>query len=200
MKLSINSLSKTYANGVHALRNVSLILNNGMFGLLGPNGAGKSSLMRTIATLQEADTGSIFLDDLDVLKNKTGVRQLLGYLPQEFGVYPKVSAERMLDHIARLKGIANAGLCPRRRRANSETNWVVIGGFDRAISAITRIRLFGSFSAISVIWSAHEPASSRSVIPTATRIATRRKFSSSARRSMMGMAHNSPNLRGVLVW
>src|SRR4051794_37130617 len=109
MKLVINNLSKTYANGVCALKDVSLTLNNGMFGLLGPNGAGKSSLMRTIATLQQADKGSIYLDDLDVLKNKTDVRQLLGYLPQEFGVYPKVSAERMLDHIARLKGINNAG-------------------------------------------------------------------------------------------
>src|SRR6195952_5267132 len=107
MKLVINSLSKTYANGVHALKDVSLTLNNGMFGLLGPNGAGKSSLMRTIATLQEADKGSVFLDDLDVLKSKTRVRQLLGYLPQEFGVYPKISAERMLDHIAQLKGIGN---------------------------------------------------------------------------------------------
>lgn len=109
MKLMINALSKTYANGVHALKDVSLTLNNGMFGLLGPNGAGKSSLMRTIATLQEADKGSVFLDDLDVLKSKTRVRQLLGYLPQEFGVYPKISAERMLDHIAKLKGIDNAG-------------------------------------------------------------------------------------------
>jgi len=109
MKLSINALSKTYANGVHALKDVTLTLNNGMFGLLGPNGAGKSSLMRTIATLQEADQGSIFLDDLNVIKNKTEVRQLLGYLPQEFGVYPKVSAERMLDHIAQLKGIENTG-------------------------------------------------------------------------------------------
>lgn len=109
MKLTINSLSKTYANGVHALKDVSLTLNNGMFGLLGPNGAGKSSLMRTIATLQEADNGSIFLDELDVLKNKTRVRQLLGYLPQEFGVYPKISAERMLDHIAQLKGVGNSG-------------------------------------------------------------------------------------------
>ena len=107
MKLHINSLSKTYANGVQALKDVTLTLNNGMFGLLGPNGAGKSSLMRTIATLQEADAGSIFLDDLDVLKNKTQVRQLLGYLPQEFGVYPKISAERMLDHIAQLKGVGN---------------------------------------------------------------------------------------------
>ncbi|HEX3933377.1 MAG TPA: ABC transporter ATP-binding protein, partial [Puia sp.] len=109
MKLMINSLSKTYANGVHALKDVSLTLNNGMFGLLGPNGAGKSSLMRTIATLQEADKGSVFLDDLDVLRNKTRVRQLLGYLPQEFGVYPKITAERMLDHIARLKGVGQAG-------------------------------------------------------------------------------------------
>jgi ABC-2 type transport system ATP-binding protein len=107
MKLQINSLSKTYSNGVHALKDVSLTLNNGMFGLLGPNGAGKSSLMRTIATLQEADAGSIYLDDLDVLKNKTRVRQLLGYLPQEFGVYPKISAERMLDHIAQLKGVGD---------------------------------------------------------------------------------------------
>ncbi|SHL99421.1 ABC transporter ATP-binding protein [Mucilaginibacter sp. OK098] len=108
MKLQINALSKTYSNGVQALKDVSLTLNNGMFGLLGPNGAGKSSLMRTIATLQEADAGSIFLDDLDVINNKTQVRQLLGYLPQEFGVYPKISAERMLDHIAQLKGVGNA--------------------------------------------------------------------------------------------
>src|SRR5882757_4918365 len=109
MQLNINSLSKTYSNGVQAIKNVSLSLNEGMFGLLGPNGAGKSSLMRTIATLQEADQGSIFLDGLDVLKDKTAVRQLLGYLPQEFGVYPKISAERMLDHIAQLKGIGNSG-------------------------------------------------------------------------------------------
>jgi ABC-2 type transport system ATP-binding protein len=109
MKLVIESLSKTYANGVAALKDVSLTLTNGMFGLLGPNGAGKSSLMRTIATLQEADKGSIFLDDLDVLQEKTKVRQLLGYLPQEFGVYPKISAERMLDHIAQLKGVGNKG-------------------------------------------------------------------------------------------
>src|SRR6202163_363110 len=108
MKLTITSLSKTYPNGVQAVKNVSLTLNNGMFGLLGPNGAGKSSLMRTIATLQEADQGSIFLDDLDVLKQKKELRQLLGYLPQEFGVYPRISAEQMLDHIARLKGVSNA--------------------------------------------------------------------------------------------
>ena len=109
MKLSINSLSKTYSNGVRALHNVSLELDNGMFGLLGPNGAGKSSLMRTLATLQEADSGSAFLDELDMLQNKTRVRQQLGYLPQEFGVYPRISAEQMLDHVARLKGVHQAG-------------------------------------------------------------------------------------------
>jgi ABC-type multidrug transport system ATPase subunit len=103
MHLTITNLSKTYTNGVKAIRNVSLSLNEGMFGLLGPNGAGKSSLMRTIATLQEADEGSIHLDNINVLKQKTEVRQLLGYLPQEFGVYPKISAEQMLDHIAKLK-------------------------------------------------------------------------------------------------
>jgi len=108
MQLVINALSKTYPNGVQAVKNVSLTLNNGMFGLLGPNGAGKSSLMRTIATLQEADEGTIFLDDLNVLTQKKQTRQLLGYLPQEFGVYPRISAEQMLDHIARLKGIGNA--------------------------------------------------------------------------------------------
>jgi ABC-2 type transport system ATP-binding protein len=105
MQLSIQNLSKTYSNGVHALKDVSLTINQGMFGLLGPNGAGKSSLMRTIATLQEADSGSITLGDLNVLKEKHEVRKFLGYLPQEFGVYPKVTAEVMLDHIADLKGI-----------------------------------------------------------------------------------------------
>jgi len=109
MQLNINALSKTYANGVQAIKNVSLTLNQGMFGLLGPNGAGKSSLMRTVATLQEADEGSIFLDGLDVLKQKTELRKILGYLPQEFGVYPKISAEQMLDHIAQLKGVSSKG-------------------------------------------------------------------------------------------
>ncbi|MEO5595324.1 MAG: ABC transporter ATP-binding protein [Chitinophagaceae bacterium] len=109
MKLVISKLSKTYPNGVQALKNISLTLANGMFGLLGPNGAGKSSLMRTIATLQEADEGTVYLDDLDVLNNKTKVRQLLGYLPQEFGVYPRISAEQMLDHVAKLKGVSNPG-------------------------------------------------------------------------------------------
>lgn len=107
MQLDIKGLSKTYSNGVQAIKNVSLTLNEGMFGLLGPNGAGKSSLMRTIATLQEADEGSIHLDSIDVLKQKTAVRQLLGYLPQEFGVYPKISADLMLNHIAQLKGISS---------------------------------------------------------------------------------------------
>lgn len=105
MELSIQSLSKTYPNGVAALKEVTLTIPTGMYGLLGPNGAGKSSLMRTIATLQDADSGSIHLDGLDVLKEKTAVRKMLGYLPQEFGVYPKVSAQDMLDHIAVLKGL-----------------------------------------------------------------------------------------------
>jgi ABC-2 type transport system ATP-binding protein len=108
MALVIKDLSKTYANGVQALKNVSLTIPTGMFGLLGPNGAGKSSLMRTIATLQDADTGSIYLDDLDVLQEKDTVRRILGYLPQEFGVYPRVSAEELLDHLAVLKGIGNS--------------------------------------------------------------------------------------------
>lgn len=109
MELTISKLNKTYANGVQALKDVTLTIPQGMFGLLGPNGAGKSSLMRTIATLQEADSGSIHLGDIDVLKDKDAVRRMLGYLPQEFGVYPKVSAENMLDHVAGLKGINNRG-------------------------------------------------------------------------------------------
>src|SRR5688572_31516662 len=106
MELVIRNLSKTYPNGTQALKNVNLTIPTGMFGLLGPNGAGKSSLMRTIATLQKADQGSIMLGDLDVLNQKEEVRKVLGYLPQEFGVYPKVSAEELLDHFALLKGIA----------------------------------------------------------------------------------------------
>jgi ABC-2 type transport system ATP-binding protein len=106
--LSIVDLSKTYSNGVRALQGVSLDIPRGMFGLLGPNGAGKSTLMRTIATLQEADRGTITLDGLDVLSNKDEVRKVLGYLPQEFGVYPRVTAEALLDHFATLKGITNA--------------------------------------------------------------------------------------------
>ena len=102
MQLVIENLSKTYSNGVQALKNISLTIDQGMFGLLGPNGAGKSSLMRTISTLQEADSGSIRLGSLDVLSQKHEVRKILGYLPQEFGVYPRVTAETMLDHIADL--------------------------------------------------------------------------------------------------
>lgn len=106
--LSIKSLSKTYSNGVRALDNVSLEIPNGMFGLLGPNGAGKSSLMRTISTLQEADSGSIEFNGIDVLKDKDAVRKQLGYLPQDFGVYPKVSAEDLLTHFAVLKGFTQS--------------------------------------------------------------------------------------------
>lgn len=107
--LSIKGLNKTYANGVKALDDVSLEISNGMFGLLGPNGAGKSSLMRTIATLQEADAGSVFLDELDIVEEPAELRKVLGYLPQEFGVYPRFTAEQMLDHIAVLKGVSHRG-------------------------------------------------------------------------------------------
>ena len=113
MHLVISHLSKTYPNGTQALKDVSLTIPAGMFGLLGPNGAGKSSLMRTIATLQEADTGTVRLGEIDVLRDKEAVRRVLGYLPQEFGLYPKVSAEDLLDHFAVLKGITNR----RERRA-----------------------------------------------------------------------------------
>jgi ABC-2 type transport system ATP-binding protein len=108
MALTITGLSKTYPNGVRALKNLSLTVGSSMFGLLGPNGAGKSSLMRTIATLQDADSGSIVLDGIDVLTQKDEVRRVLGYLPQEFGVYPKMSAVDMLSHLAILKGIVVA--------------------------------------------------------------------------------------------
>jgi ABC-type multidrug transport system ATPase subunit len=107
MALTISGLSKTYPNGVRALRNLSLTIGNEMFGLLGPNGAGKSSLMRTIATLQDPDSGTVTLDGIDVLKDKAAVRKVLGYLPQEFGVYPKMSALDMLHHLAIMKGITN---------------------------------------------------------------------------------------------
>jgi len=112
MELKIDSLSKRYPNGVQALQNVSLSIPRGMFGLLGPNGAGKSTLMRTLATLQEADAGSASLDGIDVLGQKDEVRKVLGYLPQEFGLYPKLSAEILLSHFASLKGISDA----RQRR------------------------------------------------------------------------------------
>jgi ABC-2 type transport system ATP-binding protein len=108
MQLEIQNLSKTYKNGVKALDNVSLTIPCGMYGLLGPNGAGKSTLMRTLATLQEPDSGSARMGDIDMLKQKDEVRKRLGYLPQEFGVYPRISAQDMLSHIALLKGMTNA--------------------------------------------------------------------------------------------
>lgn len=114
MQLVISKLSKTYSNGVHALKEVSLTIPNGMYGLLGPNGAGKSTLIRILSTIQEADSGSIFLDGINVLEDKEAIRKILGYLPQEFGLYPKVSAEVLLTHIASLKGINN-------RREREET-------------------------------------------------------------------------------
>ncbi len=107
MKLEIKNLSKTYANGVHALKSVNLSIGTGMFGLLGQNGAGKSTLMRTIATLQDADEGSITFGDIDVAKDPGELRKVLGYLPQEFGLYPSATAEEMLLHLADLKGIAS---------------------------------------------------------------------------------------------
>lgn len=105
MELVIENLSKTYAGGVQALDNITMTIPRGMFGLLGPNGAGKSTLMRTIATLQTADSGTVKLGDIDVLNEKTRVRNILGYLPQEFGVYPRTSASSLLSHLATLKGV-----------------------------------------------------------------------------------------------
>lgn len=106
-KLSIRNLNKTYPNGTKALVNVNLELDKGMFGLLGPNGAGKSSLMRTLATLQEADSGEAFLGEIDMLNDPQSVRKTLGYLPQEFGVYPRITAYQLLDHVATIKGVTN---------------------------------------------------------------------------------------------
>ena len=110
--LVIENLNKTYANGIQALRYISLEIDCGIFGLLGPNCAGKSSLLRTLATLQDADSGSIILDGLDVLKNPQAARSMLGYLPQDFGVYPTVSAEDLLNQLAVFKGFIN----PRERK------------------------------------------------------------------------------------
>jgi len=109
MEIKINNLSKTYPNGVKALTDINLTISQGMFGLLGPNGAGKSTLMRTIAALQEPDSGSILLDDINILDDKMAVRRVLGYLPQEFNVYPRVKTEELLKHLAILKGIVNKG-------------------------------------------------------------------------------------------
>ena len=136
MPLTIRNMSKRYPNGVQALDNVSLTVEPGMFGLLGPNGAGKSTLMRTLATLQEADGGSAKLDDIDVLRDKDAVRRILGYLPQDFGVYPKVSAEDMLDHFARLKGITDS----RERKAT------VSALLERTNLASVRKQKLGGFS------------------------------------------------------
>jgi ABC-type multidrug transport system ATPase subunit len=108
MQLKIKDLTKTYPNGTQALKGVSLTISKGMFGLLGPNGAGKSTLMRIVATLQSADSGSVHLGDIDVLANPHELRKRLGYLPQEFGVYPRTSARRMLNHLAILKGVGPA--------------------------------------------------------------------------------------------
>jgi ABC-type multidrug transport system ATPase subunit len=113
MELHIRNVSKSYPNGVQALKDVTLTIPAGMYGLLGPNGAGKSTLMRILATLQEPDAGSIHLGDLDVVRQKDEVRKTLGYLPQEFGVYPRVNAEELLEHFALLKGIGE-------RRARKE--------------------------------------------------------------------------------
>ena len=107
MKLAISNLTKTYKNGVKAIDNLSIEIGVGMFGLLGPNGAGKSSLMRTIATLQSPDSGSITFGDINVLEDNMSLRKVLGYLPQSFGVYPKMSANDLLDYFATLKGIAS---------------------------------------------------------------------------------------------
>ena len=108
MNLKIKNISKTYSNGVEALKNISLEIGSGMFGLLGPNGAGKSTLMRTIASLQNADEGSIKIGEIDIFNDKHSLRKILGYLPQEFGVYPKVTAIELLDHMAIMKGITSS--------------------------------------------------------------------------------------------
>jgi ABC-type multidrug transport system ATPase subunit len=136
MELCIEQLSKRYPNGVQALSNVTLRIPAGMFGLLGPNGAGKSTLMRTLAGLQEADSGKVTLDALDVLRDKDGVRRILGYLPQEFGLYPKVSAVDLLDHLATLKGLRNA----KERKA------VVEGLLKRTNLWDARFRRLGTYS------------------------------------------------------
>ncbi len=107
MQLQITDLNKVYANGTHALKSLSLTINKGMFGLLGPNGAGKSTLMRTIATLQQPTSGSITFGDVDVLTDPEGLKRQLGYLPQEFSLYPRIDSETLLDHFAQLKGITN---------------------------------------------------------------------------------------------
>jgi len=136
MQLTVRDLSKRYANGVQALDHVSLTVPPGMFGLLGPNGAGKSTLMRTLATLQGADQGSATLGDIDILREPDRVRGLLGYLPQDFGVYPKVTAVELLDHLARLKGLVDA----KTRRATVDAL------LERVNLAAVRKQKLGGFS------------------------------------------------------
>ncbi|MGO8970868.1 MAG: ABC transporter ATP-binding protein [Myxococcaceae bacterium] len=136
MELRIAGLSKRYPGGVQALRDVTLKIPAGMFGLLGPNGAGKSTLMRILATLQEADAGTATLDGIDVLRDKEAVRRVLGYLPQEFGLYPKVTAVELLDHLAQLKGVASSA--DRRRMVDTL--------LERTNLAEARRRRLGTFS------------------------------------------------------
>jgi ABC-2 type transport system ATP-binding protein len=136
MQLTIQNVSKTYPGGVRALKDVSLDIGPGMFGLMGPNGAGKSTLMRIVATLQAADAGAVSFDETDTLKDKAGIRKRLGYLPQDFGLYPDVSAERMLDHIAFLKGIIER----KERRASVQAM------LERTNLADDKKRKLGTFS------------------------------------------------------
>jgi ABC-type multidrug transport system ATPase subunit len=136
MQLTIDNVSKTYPNGTRALRDVSLTIPSGMFGLLGPNGAGKSTLMRSIATLQEPDTGTIQFGDIDVQANPHALRKTLGYLPQEFGVYEKVTAEDLLDHFAVLKGVRDA----------TERQRVVDALLERVNLQDTRSQKLGGYS------------------------------------------------------
>jgi ABC-type multidrug transport system ATPase subunit len=136
MNLRIENLSKTYPNGTRALDDVSLTIAPGMFGLLGPNGAGKSTLMRIIATLQEPDAGRVQLGDIDVLLDKEAVRRTLGYLPQEFGVYPKVTAEDLLDHFAVLKGVVD----------RAERRQLVTALLEQTNLQRDRAKLLGGFS------------------------------------------------------
>ena len=121
-KLIISNLTKSYSNGVQALKGVNLEITTGMFGLLGPNGAGKSTLMRTIATLQDADEGHIMFNDIDIQSHKMEIRKLLGYLPQQFGLYPKISAHDLLNHFAVLKGLTNKKAKKRDRRCPTPQN------------------------------------------------------------------------------
>ena len=169
MELHIRGVSKTYSNGVQALKDVTLTIPAGMYGLLGPNGAGKSTLMRMLATLQEPDGGSIRLDDIDVVNHKDRVRETLGYLPQEFGVFPKVSALELLDHFALLKGIAE-------RRARKE----VVEGLLRQVNLWTE-----RSKSLAATWGGlNKPSGSAGALP-----ANRSRSSAKKRRE----GSNPPN-------